>query len=196
MSKGFVVSIDEFNDSCKKAEELLWHIEDGYDAAVLRAMNRAAISGRAAAVATIRQEYTVKASTLRNAIELQKANKHDHEASVYVSGSALSLSNFKVRPTSDTTGKNRKQVRVQVKNDGGLKPLGHFIYRGHVFARLGSARLPFEVKAGPSVPSMANSEIVKKNVEQAMRETFVKRLDHEVLYILDRGNAGLKNHTY
>ena len=56
----------------EKAAKLLSEIPKGYEVAVSRALNRAATSGRSAAVSTIRQEYTIKASTVRRAQVLKR----------------------------------------------------------------------------------------------------------------------------
>lgn len=169
------------------AQKLLESIPKGYGRAASRALNRAATSGRAAGVATIRKTYTVKASAVRNAIGIKKATVSDLESIVYAKGPVIPLGGFKIKPTTDTTGARRKQVRVSVKK-GGVKPLGDaFIYKGKVLRRLGTARLPVQELYGPSVAGMADSQVVHDNITDVMRDTFLKRLDHETDYILNQG---------
>ena len=72
MSKPFEVIISDGQSELQlnRIAQALKNIPKGYEKAVSRAMNRAALSGRAAAVSTIRNEYTLKASTIRRFIHL------------------------------------------------------------------------------------------------------------------------------
>ena len=174
----------------RDAQMFLVGIKKGYDAATSRAMNRAATSGRSAAVRTIREEYTIKASTVRSNFKILKATRTSLEAIVYSKGPQIPLVNYRVSPKTDTTGAKRKQVRVAVKKKGGLKPLGQsFIYKGRPLQRLGSSSLPVKEVYGPAIPLIAGNDAVQKNVEKTMEETFLKRLDHEVKYLLDGGKV-------
>mgnify|MGYP000570943687 FL=1 len=61
-------------NALEKAAKLLSEVPNGYEAAVSRSMNRAATAGRSAAVSTIRQEYTIKASTVRRNFTIHKGD--------------------------------------------------------------------------------------------------------------------------
>lgn len=195
MSKTLEIILEEGQSSnaiaMERAASLLSGVKNGYEVAVSRAMNRAAVSGRAAAVTTIREEYTIKASTVRRNFAISKASKGNLEAIVSSKGPNIPLVNYRVSPKTDTTGTKRKQVRVAVKKKGGLKPLGQsFVYRGRVLQRLGNARLPVREVYGPAIPLISGNNTVYENVEKTMREAFLKRLDHEVGYLLDGGKTG------
>jgi hypothetical protein len=166
-------------------EDLRW-IPKGYETAVVRALNRAANSGRTAAVATIRQEYAIKDSTVRRNFTIVKAGNGNLEAMVVAKGKMLPLVQYKVTPKTDTTGGARKQVRVAVKNTG-LKRLGKsFVYKGRVLQRLGTAGLPVKEVYGPAIPMLANNNAVVENVNKQMLEVFKTRLEHEADYVLSK----------
>lgn len=170
----------------EQAQKLLSEIPKGYEKATARALNRAATAGRAAAVSTIRQTYTVKASTIRDKFSISRANFGNLEAIVAAKGPVIPLGSFRVKPATDTTGARRANVRVSVKK-GGAKSLGNsFVYKGKVLHRIGAARLPVNALYGPSVAGMTDNEKVRENIDKAMRETFLTRLDHETRYLLEK----------
>ena len=175
-------------NALEKAAKLLSEVPNGYEAAISRSMNRAATAGRSAAVSTIRQEYTIKASTVRRNFTIHKATRSDLEALVTSKGPRIPLVNYKTRPKTDTTGNARKPVRVAVKARGGLKPLGKsFVYRGKILQRLDTSSLPVQEVYGPAIPVLSGNNEVVDNVEKTMQETFLKRLDHETGYLLGGG---------
>lgn len=177
-------------NALEKAAKLLSEVPNGYEAAVSRSMNRAATAGRSAAVSTIRQEYTIKASTVRRNFTIHKATRSDLEALVTSKGPRIPLVNYKTRPKTDTTGNARKPVRVAVKARGGLKPLGKsFVYRGKILQRLDTSSLPVQEVYGPAIPVLSGNNGVVDNVEKTMQETFLKRLDHETGYLLGGGKT-------
>lgn len=177
-------------NALEKAAKLLSEVPNGYEAAVSRSMNRAATAGRSAAVSTIRQEYTIKASTVRRNFTIHKATRSDLEALVTSNGPRIPLVNYKTRPKTDTTGNARKPVRVAVKARGGLKPLGKsFVYRGKILQRLDTSSLPVQEVYGPAIPVLSGNNEVVDNVEKTMQETFLKRLDHETGYLLGGGKT-------
>lgn len=177
-------------NALEKAAKLLSEVPNGYEAAVSRSMNRAATAGRSAAVSTIRQEYTIKASTVRRNFTIHKATRSDLEALVTSKGSRIPLVNYKTRPKTDTTGNARKPVRVAVKARGGLKPLGKsFVYRGKILQRLDTSSLPVQEVYGPAIPVLSGNNEVVDNVEKTMQETFLKRLYHETGYLLGGGKT-------
>lgn len=193
MSKPLEVIVSDgqgrYKNALEKAAKLLSEVPNGYEAAISRSMNRAATAGRSAAVSTIRQEYTIKASTVRRNFSIHKATRSDLEALVTSKGPRIPLVNYKTRPKTDTIGNARKPVRVAVKTRGGLKPLGKtFVYRGRILQRLGTSSLPVQEVYGPAIPVLSGNNEVVDNVEKAMQETFLKRLDHETGYLLGGGN--------
>lgn len=169
----------------ERAQKLLSEVPSGAETALMRALNRAAQSGKSQAVKEVRARYTVKAGDIRKTLTTTKATRTNLEAEIVSRGSPLSLAAFKHTPKTDTTGAARKRVRVAVKKEGGLKPLGQaFVWRGKIMQRIGKTRLPIEKKIGPAVPSMIGNPDVVEAIEEKTQETVVKRLDHEVNRIL------------
>lgn len=173
------------NNSFERAEKLLAGIPGGFETAMSRSFNRALQEGRTAAVRQTTKEYTIRARDVRSTFKMNRASKSNLEANLSSKGQRLPLSTFKHNPSTDTTGANRKQVRVAVTN-GGLKPLGQaFIHKGRILQRLGSSAYPVQMKFGPSVPSMLDNDEVVDVVVETMGKSVDKRLDHEVLRLLN-----------
>ena len=188
MSKPFEVIISDGQSELQlnRIAQALKNIPKGYEKAVSRAMNRAALSGRAAAVSTIRNEYTLKASTIRRHFTIEKASVGSLEALVIGKGKMLPLVQYKTRPKTDTTGNARKPVRGQVKQNGGAKRLGSsFVFKGKILQRLGTKSLPVKEAYGPAIPLIASNDEISRNVQKVMQETFAERIDHEAAYAIN-----------
>lgn len=187
MTKPFEIIISDGQKGLQlnRIAQALESIPKGYEKAVSRAMNRAALAGRSAAVATIREDYTLKASTIRRHFSIERASVGSLEALVMVKGTMLPLVQYKTRPKTDTTGAKRRQVRVSVRKKEGLKPLGSsFVFNGRILRRLGSRSLPVQQVYGPAIPLLASNDEISSNVTKVMRDTFLKRVDHESNYVV------------
>lgn len=177
--------IEVKSNSIDKAIKYLSGVPGGFETAMMRASNRALQEGRTAAVREATKQYTVKARDIRPTFKMHRASKANLQASLESKSGRLPLSTFAHRPTTDTTGANRKQVRVSVKK-GGLKPLGQaFVHDGRILQRLGRTSYPVQQKFGPAVPSMLDNDEVVDKVVETMAKSVDKRLDHEVGRILD-----------
>lgn len=179
------INIETEKNAVKRASKLLEGIPDGMQKAMTRALNRALQEGRTAATREVTRRYTVKAKEVRPTFKMHKANKSNLEADLTSTGTNLPLSSFSHRPNTDTTGANRKQIRVGVKK-GGLKRLGQgFIWKGRVMQRVGQTRLPVEQKYGPAVPVILNNDEIVDSVTETMGASVDKRLEHETNRILN-----------
>lgn len=181
------IVLEKNESDMKKATRLLSGCSEAIPSVFSNAMNRAAEQGRTAAIRCVTKEYTVKARTVRETMNIKKASKDDLKTELTSRGSRLPLRDFRHSPsTGDTTGSNRKQIRVAVKR-GSMRPLENaFVYRGRIFQRLGSARLPVEQKFSNAVPVMLNNENVVKEVTETMENAMSRRLDYEVKRTLDK----------
>jgi hypothetical protein len=94
--------------------------------------------------------------------------------------------------------KKRKTVKVAVRKDSGLRELlGVFVQAGtssgkpHVLQRATSKRYPIHIKYGPSVPEMIGTNLsnrqFKRVVEDKVKETYERRLDLEIAWIIGGG---------
>lgn len=196
MRKDFEVFLGDGSKGIKqeleKARQTLAGVKWGYETAVMRALNRSAITGRSEIVKSTRKGYTVKAKPIRNAIKIEeKATVDSLETMLTVRSTRIALSNFKFTPKTDTTGNARKPVKVAVKRGGAPKPIKNaFVYKGRILQRTDTTSTPLIDMTGPSAPSMVGNAAVSAEVETAMRSTFLKRLDHEVLEVLRSGVKG------
>ena len=83
------------------------------------------------------------------------------------------------------------QVVTQVKRSGSAETLNRAFsasMEGHrgVYERVGASRFPVRELYGPATPQMIYSnEAVTDAVEEKMAETYEKRIDHEILRILN-----------
>ena len=175
------VRLEKNERDMQKATRLLAGCSDAIPSVFSNAMNRAAEQGRTAAIHCVTKEYTVKARTVRDTMRIKKATKDDLNTELTSRGTRLPLRDFRHSPSNgDTTGSNRKQIRVAVKR-GALRPLENaFIYRGRIFQRLGSSRLPVEQKFSNAVPVMLNNDAVVNEVTETMESAMSRRLDYEV----------------
>ena len=181
------IRLEKNESDMQKATRLLSGCSEAIPSVFSNAMNRAAEQGRTAAIRCVTKEYTVKARTVRETMRIKKATKDDLNTDLTSRGARLPLRDFKHSPSSgDTTGANRKQIRVAVKR-GGMRPLENaFIYRGRIFQRLGSARLPVEQKFSNAVPVMLNNDAVVNEVTETMESAMTRRLDYEVKRTLQK----------
>lgn len=173
------------NSNVEKAERLLAGIPGGVQKAMYRSLNRALMEGRTAATRATTKRYTLKAKDVRSTFKMHKANSNTLDAALVSTGANLPLSRYAHKPGTDTTGRNRKQVKVAVKK-GALKPLGQaFIWQGKVMQRLGKTPLPIQQKYAPSVPSILDNMETVDAVQNTMEAAVEKRLEHETMRILE-----------
>lgn len=179
-----LVRVPDVDREIERAANYLYGIPFGVERAMYSAFNRAAYAGRTAGVRALRMEYTVPYKTVLESMAIKKADRKNLTATVTSKGSNLRLSEFRHKPTTDTTGGRRAQVRVSVRK-GSDKPIGQgFIHKGNVKQRVGKTRYPVKPLYGPAVPVMMNNPDVVNAMQNAMIETAVKRLDHETGRIL------------
>ena len=184
------VSIDA---NLEYVSEMLAGVENGVQRAVLNSFNRALLEGRTAGIKEVRKKYAIKAGDVRQSFSMHKATTNDLNAELWSRGEKVPLRKFRYNPKTDTTGNKRKQVRVSVLNEGGLKPLGKaFVWKGKVMQRLGETSRPVREVLAVPVPVMLNNDEVSSAVMDTMQEAYHKRIDHEVNRILN-GYEGKSN---
>lgn len=193
-NKGNLVQLHKLeatSDLLEKASRRLAGVPNGANTALLRALNRTLENARAEAVRAVTDQYAIKPNIVRGVIRLRKAyvgpisgNTYLY-ADMYASDVNLPLKRFKVSPRTDTTGANRRKIRAEIIKG---KPLGNlkqaFVWRGHVFERVGSASLPIEKRYGPAVPVMLGNEKVSSRIMDSAHKHLEKNLEHEIEFIL------------
>ena len=135
-----IASVEATEAQIEKASRYLAGIPEGTERALLNAMRRAMTEARTAGTRKVREVYAVRYGAVKQSFCMTKRpSRNDLSGELTSRGSSLLINRFRYRPTSDTTGARRRLVRVSVKNEGGLKPLGQaFVHEGKVFQRVGS----------------------------------------------------------
>jgi len=179
---------------------------------VLRpAINKAADKGRAEINRLVPQEFAVKASEVRNAIDVRKARSGNLEAVIQIFGSAkrrgrsLNLIHFlaavqaagqaiKVRGGK---GNKRELAALQaqlgflIKKGGGLKKIeGAFIGNNGrtVFMREGKARMPIKRAQVIGFAQMFNSRRVSSRVMDKINRELPVEVDRALKMLLVRNS--------
>lgn len=173
----------------KDVQKRLGDMEKKAPQVVSSALNRALNNVVTNINREVRSRYNLKARDVKETLSKTRATRADLEAIVKSRGTLIPLDKFKVSPKKPAP-KRKSPIKVAVKK-GSLKPIkGAFvadINGPKVFRRQTEERLPIDRLFGPSVPQMLGNEEIRNRVNEEGRETFYRRLDHEVNRILDKG---------
>lgn len=156
------------------------------------AARRALASGRTLAVNELTKEYTLKATRVRPkfSMKVPRGNWTEDFAAelVYKNEASTPLDYYKHRPTTDTTGRNRKAVRVQIKSGMQIRVTDGFRWSGAatpmILRRQGKASRPtYRPTLGSTVNILARDEFVDE-FNTHVSEVFEKRVEHEIGRVL------------
>lgn len=187
MYAGLVVDIAE--DSLDKATRLLAGINGGVYKAVGSALTRAAAAGKTAAKQPVTKEYTISQSEFlartRNINHFVRETGGGISVGFGFRGNVIPLMKFSTRVNGSG------QVVTQVKRSGSAATLDRAFsaqmggHRG-VYERIGPSRFPVKELYGPATPQMmyANEEVTDE-IERKVADTYKKRIDHEILRLLN-----------
>lgn len=183
------VIVDVVEDSLDKATRLLAGINGGVYKAVGSALSRAAATGKTAAKQPVTKEYTISQSEFL--ARTRNINHFVRESSGGISvvfgfrGNVIPLMKFNTRVNGSG------QIVTQVKRSGSAETLNRAFSAqmgGHkgIYERVGVKRFPVEELYGPATPQMMySSEEVTDEIERKVADTYEKRIDHEILRILN-----------
>lgn len=176
-------------ESLGKVERLLNGIPGGVYKAVGSALTRAASAGKTEARRAVAQEYTIGASDFlrytRNINHFQRGGDGSMEVVFGFAGYPIPLLHFQMSVDGDG------RPVAHVKRTNAPEALNHAFRQqvgGHwgVYEREGPARYPIHELYGPSTTQMMYSnENVLDAIEEKMAETYEKRIDHEILRVLN-----------
>lgn len=183
------IAVDVAEDSLARVQKVLAGVKGGWQKAVGSALSRAAASGKTAAKSAVSSEYTISPSLFLS--ETKNINHFQHELGDGVSvvfgfaGHVIPLMKFNTTVSSDGT------VSAQVKKSNPAQTLEH-AFRAQmgahtgIYERIGTERFPVKELYGPATPQMmySNEEVMDK-VEEKMVSTYEKRIDHEILRLLN-----------
>lgn len=183
---GVIVDIAEEN--LPKTLEMLAGFGEKAYRAVGSALKRAAESGKTVAKTAVTKEYAISASEFLRSTRNINTIVHETGGSLSVefgyAGYVIPLLRFNTRVGQDG------RVYTQVKRSSTQAALDHaFVAQmgGHkgVYERIGQDRYPVRELYGPATTQMMNNEDVLDNIEEKVVETYEKRIDHEILRVLN-----------
>lgn len=180
------------------------------DKAIRPALNKVAEKARAEINRAIPQEFAVKASEVRNAVEIRKARGDKLEAVISVFGSSSKRGRsmnmirflaavqaagqaFKVRGGKLTKADRaalQKQLGFLIKKGGGIKKIeGAFIgNKGRtVFMREGKGRLPIKPVQVIGFSQMFNSKRISSRVMQKINNDLPVEVDRAIKMLTAKG---------
>lgn len=181
--------IDDIGEnSIDRVTKLLAGIPGGAKKAMSSALKRASTSGEAFAAKAIRGEYYVSASDFK---EYTKSTRHINttahgtEISIKYHGTHIPLVRFDTHFDKNgtvTTRVKRSSARITLDNAFSAK-LGSVV---GIYERKGESRFPIRQFYGPATPQMMDeNDDVSEAIANHIRDTFDKRIEHEMLRVLN-----------
>jgi len=161
-------------------------IEKAFSRAVVRAVNRMIVTGRAAATRQVRKIYNVKAGDLKNATTIYRASSSRKEALLVIQGRRMAVILFDARHRRTAKG-----ATVRIKKSEGRKLIrSTFIVsmssgKRHVWKRVGKERLPIKPLFTVSPPKMFEVE-GEKAFKEIIEKEFGKTFENELSFQLSR----------
>ncbi len=188
MSFGSIRVDNVGSENIDRINKILAGIPGGAFKVTYAALKRAGDTAKTKAGQFAAAEYTINKGTfMRNVTEKVRTEGGSGgvaSMSVSFAGTVLPLLEFSTRYSRGG------QLTTQVKRNGGAATLQHAFAEKvfgpiAVFERVGSPRFPVEQKFGPSTGHMMQNEDVVEKMDETIRDTFDKRVEHEILRVLN-----------
>jgi hypothetical protein len=167
--------------------------------AVARALNRMADQGKVQMVRGIGQEFNLKATEIRSAVNVRRAKEGAFgsllQATIEAYGSrrgrGFNVTRFRTgRAPVPRKGKNRPQLKFKIKRAGGIKQIpGAFVLNkpgSPVVRRVGKERLPIKGVTTIGIPQMFNTRRINSRVVKFIQDKFPEVLRREIDYYVGR----------
>lgn len=193
-----MISLTLSNQVLERAVESLRSVQSRFPLAVARAANRTMYGMGTDAAHETAQRYFVKVGDVKKTLEYRKATTANMIGTMISRGKRHSLGSYKISPTvpkfkRDANGRLiQTPVKGAVKREGGVKSLGpaFLVKRGSgkyfPYYRTGQGRWKFSAIISPSIPQIVKNDETVQAMERKAEERFSKRIEHEVLHILER----------
>jgi len=183
------VRVEEIGStSLDRLNKVLSGIPGGVFKAAYGALKRAGDTAKTRAGQYAAEEYTINKGDFMKNVTVSTNIRGNTGTVVSLdiryAGTVLPLLTFNTRYSRDGL------LTTQVKRNGGAATLQHaFAERVFgpvaVFERVGSPRFPVEQLYGPSTAHMMQNEKVVEKMDETIRETFDKRMEHEITRVLN-----------
>lgn len=183
-----VIRIEPAAGQLERINKLLAGIPGGAFKAVYAALKRAGDTAKTKAGQFAAAQYTINKGTFMSNVKQKSSVSGDGGGvatlSISYAGSVLPLLTFQTR--ASRTG----LVQTQVMRAGVPATLQHaFIApvfgQTAVFERVGPSRFPVQQLFGPSTGHMMQNEQVAEQMQDTITETFEKRVEHELLRVMN-----------
>lgn len=176
------------SDSLSRVNKILAGIPGGVWKATYSALQRAGATAKTRSGQYAAEEYTIRKGDFMSNVH-QKTHIGSEgggvvSLSISYAGNVLPLLTFRTRYSR--SGK----MQTQVKRDGVATTLDR-VFAARVygptraFERVGDERFPIEQKFGPSTAHMMQNPLVVEKMDETIKETFDRRLEHEITRILN-----------
>lgn len=154
--------------------------------AITRALNRVGDQAATLASRRIAEEYSFKVREVKATIKVRRAARGRLEVTISSRGRRTPLIQLSARQTSTGVSVRIKRTRHVIT--------GAFIARmrsGHegAYKREGKTRLPIRERYTIAIPEAFRSTVIVKAMEQAVRDLLPKRIEHELAYLIGKGDA-------
>lgn len=175
-------------ESLSRINKILAGIPGGIWKVSYAALKRAGDTAKTRAGQFAAEAYTIKKGDFMKNVHQKSHIKSESggivSMSISYAGNVLPLLTF------NTKYSRSGLLQTQVKRDGATAVLERaFAARVFgpigVFERVGEKRFPVEQKFGPSTAHMMRSEHVIEKMDATVRETFERRLEHEITRVLN-----------
>lgn len=183
------IFVDVVEEDIPRVQKLLAGIKGGWQKAVGSAISRAASAGKTEAKRAVTSEYAISQGTFleytKNINHFQRSSGGGLSVVFEFAGRVIPLIRFNTRVSSSGL------VTTQVRRGGVQETLNHafratmYSHTG-IYERIGAPRFPVREFYGPATPQMMYSnEAVLDKVEEKMVEVYEKRIDHEILRLMN-----------
>lgn len=171
-----------------KVERKLGRMKNEAPKALKNALNMTARQARTDLKDRVRKQYTVKAGKVSQAMKIQKATNTKLDATIFVSGGVLNITNYKATAP-------KKGAKAQVLKSGGLKPIVGpkkiTAFKGLndlIWQRRGNERYPIKPLKSLSIPKAVSDEKrVYGIVEPVIMKNLKENVEKQVKRILEKG---------
>lgn len=175
-------------DSLVRINKILAGVPKGAWNVTHSALKRAGNTAKTRAGTLAAEEYTIRKGDFMSNVR-QKTHITSEVGGVVAmqisfAGNVLPLLAFKTRVSR--SGKLQTQVKTESTPTILDRAFAARVYGPiAVFERVGKERVPLEQKFGPSTAHMMQSPAVVEKMDETIKETFDRRLEHEILRVLN-----------
>ncbi|MDF2984888.1 MAG: hypothetical protein K0R50_398 [Eubacterium sp.] len=182
-------------NSLDRINKILAGVQGGIWKVTSAAMKRAGETAKTRAGEFAASQYAINKNDFMRKVKIKSHIASEDggvvSMSISYSGNVIPLLTF------NTKFSRGGEVQTQVKKGGAATVLKHAFAAKifgpiSIFERVGTSRFPVEQKFGPSAAHMMQNDEVIKMMDETIRETYEKRIEHEITRVLAGIGGGRK----